>query len=147
MFRNFQFILIAILLWSCDRNDTKTEVVPASALIVGNWKLVGYEYKGKNLIASACEKQSSIMIGETLAGSYDRYLNNNSGCQHPMSFAGNWTKTSDNLLIIKYTESGIVKTTTFNLESVSSTELRILLKDADLDGNGTIDEGIGIYTK
>jgi hypothetical protein len=143
------FILIFITA-SCSNDESRENTVIETPNVVGTWKPVRYEYKGKVYILDECEKKGQININDNFSGVYERYGIASSGtdCNLYDSFSGNWGYDNINkTLTLTYTENGIVKTLKKIVESFSNTELKIVDSSKDLDNIPGNDEAALIFIR
>jgi hypothetical protein len=143
------FILIFIVT-SCSNDDNRGDSVIESPNVVGTWKPVRYEYKGKVYILNECEKKGQIHINSNFSGVYERYGIASSGtdCNLYDSFSGNWSYDNMNkILALTYTENGTVKTLKKVIENFSDTELKITDSSKDLDNIPGNDEAALVFIR
>ncbi|PRB02008.1 hypothetical protein CQ046_13675 [Chryseobacterium sp. MYb7] len=146
--RLFIGILLLMSIASCSSDDDRT-VVNENVSINGTWKPYKYEFKGKEIMLSDCEKKGIIFINPDFSGSYERYDASSSGnCNLFDSFGGKWTfDKMYQTLTLTYTESGVSKTLKKEIDSYSSTELRINDSSKNLDTTPGNDEAVLVFRK
>lgn len=146
--RLFIGILLLMSIASCSSDDDRT-VVNENVSINGAWKPYKYEFKGKEIMLSDCEKKGIIFINPDFSGSYERYDASSSGnCNLFDSFGGKWTfDKMYQTLTLTYTESGVSKTLKKEIDSYSSTELRINDSSKNLDTTPGNDEAVLVFRK
>jgi len=140
------FLLMSIA--SCSSDDDRA-VVNENVNINGTWKPYKYEFKGKDIMLNDCEKKGTIFINPDFSGSYERYDVASSGnCNLFDSFGGKWTfDKMYQTLTLTYTESGVSKTLKKEIDSYSSTELRINDSSKNLDTTPGNDEAVLVFRK
>ena len=133
---------------SCSSDDDRA-VVNENVNINGTWKPYKYEFKGKDIMLNDCEKKGTIFINPDFSGSYERYDVASSGnCNLFDSFGGKWTfDKMYQTLTLTYTESGVSKTLKKEIDSYSSTELRINDSSKNLDATPGNDEAVLVFRK
>lgn len=146
--RLFIGILLLMSIASCSSDDDRT-VVNENVSINGTWKPYKYEFKGKEIMLSDCEKKGIIFINPDFSGSYERYDASSSGnCNLFDSFGGKWTfDKMYQTLTLTYTESGVSKTLKKEIDSYSNTELRINDSSKNLDTTPGNDEAVLVFRK
>ncbi|MGH1519561.1 lipocalin family protein [Chryseobacterium sp. JK1] len=134
---------------SCSNDDDNNNVVTNEVGINGTWKPFKYEFRGKNIALNDCEDKGVIMINADFSGAYDRYESGTSGnCNLSDSFVGKWTYDSlYNTLTITYLDGGVTKTMKKEVQSYSSTELRIRDNSKNLDNSPGNDEATLVFRK
>ncbi|PIF47433.1 lipocalin-like protein [Chryseobacterium sp. 52] len=145
------FIGIFLLVWtvSCS-NEDNDNVVTENISINGSWKPYKYEFRGKTILLSDCERKGQILINADFSGAYDRYETDavNGNCIKPDSFTGQWVfDKMYSILNLTYTEGGVSKTVKKEIDSFSSTELRIHDNSKNLDNVPGNDEAVLIFIK
>jgi len=143
------FILIFIVT-SCSNDDSRGDSVIETPNVIGTWKPVRYEYKGKGYILNECEKKGQIHINNNFSGVYERYGIASSGtdCNLYDSFSGSWSYDNMNkILTLTYTENGTVKTLKKVIENFSDTELKITDSSKDLDNIPGNDEAALVFIR
>lgn len=140
----FLFLITSVLL-SCREEDGN--IKPESEnLYVGNWKATAYEFKGKLFPLNSCENQTSLKINSDLSGTYDLYEPSAGNCIHSLELTGKWVKSTTGLNFI-YQLNGSSQELNFSVESVSQFDLKINVSNKDIDGNGSVDEGVLVFIK
>jgi hypothetical protein len=142
-------IAITSMIISCSDNDDREDTIIKTPKINGTWKPVRYEFKGKTYPVTQCEAKGQILINDNLSGVYEKYTSVTSGnCNMSDSFSGNWTFDAiSKALTLTYTENGLMKTLTKDLEDFSDTELKIGDSSKDLDNTPGNDEAILVFTR
>ncbi|ASK30625.1 hypothetical protein CEY12_11105 [Chryseobacterium sp. T16E-39] len=140
------FLLVTII--SCSSDNDNNNVVE-NVNVNGNWKPYKYEFRGKTYMVNDCELKGQLLINGDFSGVYERYgLSTSETCTKFDSFVGKWT--FDNLystLTLTYNEGGTVKTLKKEIDSFSSTELRIYDNSKNLDTVPGNDEAVLIFIK
>lgn len=134
---------------SCSSDDNNN-VVEENISINGSWKPYKYEFRGKTIMVGDCQQQGQISINADLSGVYERYdiSESSGGCNKFDSFVGKWNYDKlYNTLTITYTEADIVKTLKKQVESYSTTELRISDSSKNLDNAPGNDTATLVYRK
>ncbi|QBJ86669.1 hypothetical protein DDI74_10525 [Chryseobacterium gleum] len=147
--RSFIGIVLLMSIASCSSDDDHA-VVNENVNISGNWKPYKYEFRGKEVMLSDCEKKGVIFINPDFSGSYERYdVSSSSGsCNLFDSFGGKWVfDKMYQTLTLTYTESGVSKTMKKEVDSYSSTELRINDNSKNLDNMPGNDDAVLVYIK
>ncbi|WP_431610707.1 lipocalin family protein [Chryseobacterium sp. 'Rf worker isolate 10'] len=146
--RLFIGILLLMSIASCSSDDDRT-VVNENVSINGTWKPYKYEFKGKEIMLSDCEKKGIIFINPDFSGSYERYDASSSGnCNLFDSFGGKWAfDKMYQTLTLTYVESGVSKTLKKEIDSYSNTELRINDSSKNLDTTPGNDEAVLVFRK
>jgi hypothetical protein len=142
--------ILIFIVTSCSNDDSRGDSVIESPNVVGTWKPVRYEYKGKVYILNECEKKGQIHINSNFSGVYERYGIASSGtdCNLYDSFSGNWSYDNMNkILALTYTENGTVKTLKKVIENFSDTELKITDSSKDLDNIPGNDEAALVFIR
>lgn len=142
-------ILLLVGIASCS-SDSNDNVIVENVNINGSWKPYKYEFRGKDLLLSACEKKGQLLINPDFSGVYERYVlvAQSENCNKIDSFTGKWNY--DKLyssLTLTYTEAGVSKTMKKEIDSYSGTELRIYDNSKDFDNVPGNDEAILVYRK
>ncbi|RXM40321.1 hypothetical protein BOQ62_06320 [Chryseobacterium sp. CH21] len=146
--RLFIGILLLMSIASCSSDDDRT-VVNENVSINGTWKPYKYEFKGREIMLSDCEKKGIIFINPDFSGSYERYDASSSGnCNLFDSFGGKWTfDKMYQTLTLTYVEAGVSKTLKKEIDSYSNTELRINDSSKNLDTTPGNDEAVLVFRK
>lgn len=137
-----------LILASC--NSDRTGDFTPEISITGNWKVDHYEVKGKNYPASACDLNDKINVNVNKTGSYiDSEVNTTTnGCYDLVNLAGNWMLNSTNsILELKYIENNVTMTKSFQLDAISSNEMRILNPSKVIPGVPFTGEVVEVWTK
>ncbi|WP_318846511.1 lipocalin family protein [Chryseobacterium sp. JV558] len=147
--RFFIGTLLLMSIASCSNDDDRA-VVNEDVSINGSWKPYKYEFKGKDIMLTDCEKKGIIFINPDFSGSYERYdVSSSSGnCNLFDSFGGKWTfDKMYQTLTLTYTEAGVTKTLKKEIDSYSNTELKINDNSKNLDNTPGNDEGVLVFRK
>lgn len=144
MKKGFVFSLfIFFFLSSCNR-DESPKTTPNTMNYVGVWKPSHYELKGKTYSLTDCQKKGVINIQTTMAGSYESYETISSNCSNVESFAGTW-QTSSSELKLNYSEAGVTHTKILNVNTLSTSQLKVDDNTHNIDGIPGNDEAVIVY--
>lgn len=147
--RLFIGILLLLGVASCSSDDDRNVTVE-NQNVNGSWKPYKYEFRGKDVMLSDCERKGQLLINADFSGVYERYAvaESTGNCNKVESFPGKWN--FDKLystLTLTYTEAGISKTLKKEIDGFSDTELRILDNSKNLDSEPGNDEAILVFRK
>lgn len=143
------FIGIIMLMCFASCSSDNANVIEENVSITGNWKPYKYEFRGKNIMLDDCQKKGQILINGDFSGVYERYgLSTTGDCHKLDSFVGKWSYDKlYNILTLTYAESGENKTMKKEVDSYSTTELRIHDNSQNLDNVPGNDEAILVFRK
>lgn len=147
---NSYLIFLLLLFSSCTTDDRKDEPATSEVNLTGTWKLDHYEVRGKIYQISQCDGSDLININVDKTGSYvDSELNSSSNtCNNIYNLAGQWNYISEERsLRLVYNENNIKKIKTFQIETASNTEIRILNSSKVIQGSPSSNEVLEIWRK
>lgn len=142
--------ILFFLVSSCSDDDIMQDTVIQESEIVGMWKPLRYEYKGKTYPVSGCQQKGQILINFDFSGVYENYdvPSSTGNCNLLNSFTGKWNyDMKDNTLKLTYKESGANKILSKNVETFSDTFLKISDNTKDLDNIPGVDDATLVFTK